>query len=58
MTDRFIHRQNIERFRHLLTKAKDGQVRDTIQQLLDEELAKDNPQQQQAGTGRPPSAPR
>jgi hypothetical protein len=57
MTDRFIHRQNIQRFRHLLAEAKDGQVRDTIQQLLNEELAKDNPQQQADG-GRPPSPPR
>ncbi|MGZ3273272.1 MAG: hypothetical protein ACXU82_13010 [Caulobacteraceae bacterium] len=43
MTDRFVHRQNIERFRHLLAETQDESVRDRIQQLLDEELAKDDP---------------
>ena len=57
MTDRFIHRQNIERFRHMLAEAKYGEVRETIQQLLDEELAKDN-SPPTADRRLPPTSPR
>ena len=41
MTDKFVHRLNIEHFRTLLAGLLDGQTRQQVQKLLDEELAKD-----------------
>ena len=41
MTEKFVHRKNIEHFRKLLAESSDPTSRAMIQKLLDEETAKD-----------------
>lgn len=43
MTEKFVHRQNIQHFRRLLAETKDDHTRKIIRGLLDEECAKDEP---------------
>lgn len=57
MTERFVHNQNINRFRRLVAEAKDDDSRKVIQGLLDEELAKDDPLRGDGRAGPAPKSP-
>jgi len=43
--ERFVHRQNLERFRKQLAEAKDQKTREMLAKLLADEEAKDLPAQ-------------
>jgi bacterioferritin (cytochrome b1) len=43
--ERFVHRQNLERFRKQLAEAKDEKTREMLAKLLADEEAKDAPAQ-------------